>query len=229
MTTPADVLHAAAAWIGVHETPGGSNNVPGVTDWYGVRGSWCAMFVSRVFYDAGLPLPASTRKGFAWCSAGADWFRNQGRTFAPQLARPGDVAFFEWGRTAGGYDHVGIVVENTGTGLVTIEGNVSDRVGVHRRNYGEVPEVARPAYTDTPTAPPVTNPPTEDAEMALIVNDPDNPDTWWEIIGLERRRISTAFGPAELAAVGYGSKVFGPDTDPDGRRVWLNARFVRES
>jgi hypothetical protein len=133
----------------------------------------------------------------------------------------------EWGRTAGGYDHVGIVLENTGSGLVCIEGNVGDRVGIHRRNYGEVPEVGRPAYTSS-TAPPVSNPPTEENEMALIVNDPDDPEVWWEIVGLERRRIATLFGTAELAAVGYGSKVFGPDTDPDGRRVWLNARFIRD-
>jgi hypothetical protein len=170
MTTPADVLTEAQRWLGTSEQPRGSNNVPGVTDWYGMRGAWCAMWVSRVFWNAGLPLPASTPKGFAWCSAGADWFRAQGRTHPSRDARPGDVLFFEWGTgAAGGYDHTGICVANDGNGLSTIEGNTSDAVRMHRRSYGEVPEVGRPAFTE-PAPPP---PPRKEPKMIATCLTPD--------------------------------------------------------
>lgn len=147
MTTPADVIQGASDWIGTTEQPPGSNVVPGITDWYGMTGPWCAMFVSRVFYDAGLPLPAQTPKGFAWCTAGRDWFRDQGRSFDdPRQALPGDVVFFDWDG-APYLDHVGIVVENRGDDLVTIEGNVGDRVGIFRRWFPETAGFGRPAYT----------------------------------------------------------------------------------
>lgn len=147
MTTPADVLRNAATWIGTTEQPFGSNHVPGITDWYGIDGPWCAMYVSRVFYDAGLPLPAQTPKGFAWCTAGRDWFEANGRRFDdPRAALPGDVVFFDWDG-APYLDHVGIVVENRGTDLVTIEGNVGDRVGMFVRYYPETAGFGRPAYT----------------------------------------------------------------------------------
>lgn len=36
------------------------------------------MFVSYCFYNAGLPLPITTPKGFAYCPYGVKWFRNKG-------------------------------------------------------------------------------------------------------------------------------------------------------
>lgn len=133
MTTPADVLLIASRQIGYRESPPGSNqNKFGV--WYKCNYQpWCAMFVSYCFYLAGLPLPATTAKGFAYCPYGVQWFRHQGK-FDKQ-PRVGDVAFFDW-RGDGIADHVGIVesVNNDGS-VTTIEGNTS--MG-NNSNGGEV-------------------------------------------------------------------------------------------
>lgn len=155
MTTANDVLVEARRWLGTREQPAGSNNVPGITDWYGLRGAWCAMFVSRVFFNAGMPLPASTAKGFAWVSAGFDWFRRQGwETFTDwRQARPGDLIAWEWGQTPGGYDHISIV-EAQGP-FTTIGGNERDQV---KREFYGVPGgaalFARPPYDPAPTPTP---------------------------------------------------------------------------
>jgi hypothetical protein len=154
MTTPGDVIAQAERWIGTAEQPAYSNRVPGITDWYGMVGPWCAMFVSRVFADAGLPLPATTSKGFAYTPTGANWFRSAGRwhTTSPQV---GDVVFFDFpGDGVNRISHVGIVVAVLGGGrIATIEGNTNaagSRTGGsvlrHTRSSGIV-GYGRPAYT----------------------------------------------------------------------------------
>jgi hypothetical protein len=155
VTSPADVLGEAERWIGAHETPDGSNVVPGITDFWPMVGAWCACFVSACFWRVGLPLGPYDNGhsgGFLWCSDGAQWFeRAQGNaagTTDAAGAKIGDVVFFEWGSTSGGLDHVGLVVENTGYGLVTIEGNVGNRVDVFTRAYWEVPVVGRPRWNE---------------------------------------------------------------------------------
>ena len=177
MTTASDVFASAAAWSRVSEQPPGSNNVPGITDWYGIRGPWCAMWVSRVFYDAGLPLPAQTDKGFAWCDAGALWFANQGRLISnSREAQPGDVVFFEWDNV-GALDHVGIVLSNNGDSLTTIEGNVGDKVGIFRRYYPEAVSLGRPAYSTPP------QPETDDMKSVILVDHRFNPPRAYHAAG----------------------------------------------
>lgn len=111
MSTPDDVLSLASADDGYSETPPGSNRTK-FGSWYGLDGNpWCAMAVSYWFFDAGLPLPASTAKGFAYTPAGAAWFRRGGRWISStgDIAR-GDVVFFYW-PSLGRIGHVGIVDE----------------------------------------------------------------------------------------------------------------------
>jgi hypothetical protein len=81
------------------------------------------MAVSRWFADAGLPLPASTSRGFAYCPSGVNWFRKQGRwSDKPSI---GAVVFFQWpGETVAA--HVGIVEAiNKDGSITTIEGNTN--------------------------------------------------------------------------------------------------------
>lgn len=133
MTTPVDVLKIASRQIGYKESPAGSNsNKFGV--WYGCNFQpWCAMFVSYCFFLAGLPLPATTNKGFAYCPYGVNWFKQRGR-FDKQ-PRVGSVVFFDW-RGDGVADHVGIVEAiNRDGSLTTIEGNTSSN---NNSNGGEV-------------------------------------------------------------------------------------------
>ncbi len=134
MTSPEQVLDRARSQIGVAEDPAGSNQVL-YADWYGLQGPWCAMFVSWCTYMEGLPLPATTEKGFAYTPAGARWFQQQGRW----STRPekGSVVFFDFpGDGVDRISHVGFVedVEDDGT-VVTIEGNTDERGG---RTGGQV-------------------------------------------------------------------------------------------
>jgi hypothetical protein len=78
MTTLQQLLNYAANQIGTKENPMGSNQTKYNT-WYGMNNApWCAMFVSYCFYNTGLPLPATTSKGFAYCGDGIRYFKNKG-------------------------------------------------------------------------------------------------------------------------------------------------------
>ena len=135
MSTRERVLARARSQLGVTENPMGSNRTP-YCEWYGMVGPWCAMFVSWCFFHEGLPLPATTHKGFAYAPSGAAWFRKQGRwTTRPAV---GHVVFFDF---IGRISHVGIVesVRSDGT-IITIEGNTDDAGG---RTGGKVMRKAR--------------------------------------------------------------------------------------
>lgn len=123
MTTPSDILTIATRHIGYKEVaPGINQNKFG--EWYGMNFQpWCAIFVSYCFYNAGLPLPATTQKGFAYCPYGVDWFKRQNRF--DRKAKVGDVVFYDWGKD-GTSDHVGIVENVYPDGrIAAIEGNTS--------------------------------------------------------------------------------------------------------
>lgn len=157
MSTVSKVLAGARKHIGFVETP---ENRTEFGKWYGADGNpWCAMFVSKVFHDAGLALPASTRKGFAYTPSGARWFRDQGRwSDHPHV---GDVVFFRMPGTAKKrINHVGIVEQVHPDGsITTIEGNTTaPGAGGSQRNGGAVARkrrkkhiagYGRPRYTGT--------------------------------------------------------------------------------
>lgn len=135
---------------------------------------WCAIFVSYCFYKAGLPLPVTEAKGFAYCPSGVQWFRSRGRLF--DTPKVGDVVFFDWYKDeppcrndednhCSDAWHIGIVESVNADGSITsIEGNTSSAGG---GNGGEVmrqqrfPGVwysfGRPAYSGV-NPPPVDHP-----------------------------------------------------------------------
>lgn len=153
MTISQDVLAVAVRELGYREL-GDNRNKFGA--WYGMDYQpWCAMFVSYCFYTVGLPLPITTRKGFAYCPYGVAWFKDKDRWFStPQI---GDVVFYNWSGD-GVADHVGIVESINSDGSVySIEGNTSlnnDSNGgeVMRRKRGRsvILGFGRPLYTQTP-------------------------------------------------------------------------------
>lgn len=104
------------------------------TKWYGLNSEWCAMFVSYVFHDAGVPLIRDGRGS----ALALDW--GAGRVFANGRptrfaygpgARPGDVV---WRSNGGRRGHVGIVESVTRTHVYVIEGNGRGDV-VTRNSY----------------------------------------------------------------------------------------------
>lgn len=149
MTTATQVLDKARSQLGVTEKP--VNRTPyGV--WYGMDGqAWCAMFVSWVFNEAGLPIPAKQAKGFAYCPDGVNYFKRIRRWFdTPEV---GDVVFYKFDGD-GLSDHVGIVETiNRDGSIIAIEGNTNaagsangDRVMRRTRSRNQIMGFGRPAY-----------------------------------------------------------------------------------
>lgn len=89
---------------------------------------WCAMFVSVVARQAGLP--ETELPNFHGCTTGRRRFKELGRwrDKAGYVPKPGDVIIFDWdGNSSNGMDHTGFV-ENVVNGRVyTIEGNSGNR------------------------------------------------------------------------------------------------------
>ena len=139
------------------EEPDGSNRVAGITDQGGfVPAAWCDAFVQTCLRAAGVDSGPQTM----WVSNTIGYFRGLGRAFTnPRDAQPGDLVAFEWGTTSGGYDHIGFVESVRGDGLVTIEGNIGNRVqNLFRSWTSGIAELARPDYAAA-TAPPAPTPP----------------------------------------------------------------------
>lgn len=95
---------------------------------------YCAMFVSWVFDRAGVKvkwLPDT------YCPNIHDRIESSDDDYSSKNAEPGDVVLFDW-QHDGEDDHVGIVEENTGSYLVTIEGNTSSGSSGSQGNGGKV-------------------------------------------------------------------------------------------
>lgn len=114
--TSSTFLKAAASQIGVKEDPPSSNKVK-YTDWYGLVGAWCDMFVSWCGDQVG----ATDIIGkFAWTPSHYQWFKDQGR--AGQNPSIGAIVFFRFYGDV--IHHVGIVEKINADGSIqTIEGN----------------------------------------------------------------------------------------------------------
>ena len=125
--------------------------------YYGENGvPYCAMFVSWVFAHAGA---SCTGLPGAYCPT----MLAAGNTVSPSSAQPGDVVYYDWNGD-GESDHVGIVEENQGSYLVTIEGNTSTGSGSQtnggvvarrQRAWDYVCGIVRPDWSDESTPAPV--------------------------------------------------------------------------
>ncbi len=133
MTTIDRVLAVAAKYIGMKESPAGSNKGP-ILIFGGKGGPWCAAFVCHVWHEATGKYPAScgfTRgTGTLWGAAGKDGTRR----FTPERGMLFYKPRYENGRRVGG--HVGFVVKvhPDGKRFDSIEGNVSDMVRRYTRD-----------------------------------------------------------------------------------------------
>lgn len=123
-----DVLNKAQSQDGTAEFPPNSNKSPyGL--WYepSLNGQkWCAMFVSWVFYHAGLPLGhIQTKNGIHHCQSAHNYYKEKGRiTVNPE---PGDIVIYDW-EGNGHADHIGIFIKWTTadkTAIEAWEGNTS--------------------------------------------------------------------------------------------------------
>ena len=136
-------LAEASKYIGVSEQPPGSNKVM-FSEWYGMTGPWCLMFVTYCFVKAGSKSFVKGRK-YAYCPyllTDAKAARNGLRVVPKNEARVGDIVLFDWNKD-GTADHVGIVVRppaKKNARFTTIEGNTS---GTNPSDGGMVATMSR--------------------------------------------------------------------------------------
>lgn len=136
-------LAEASKYIGVSEQPAGSNKVM-FSEWYGMTGPWCAMFVTYCFVRA---KSKSFVKGskYAYCPYvlnDAKASRNGLRIVPKTDVRSGDIVLFDWNRD-GTADHIGIVDKppvKKNARFSTIEGNTS---GTNPSDGGMVAKMSR--------------------------------------------------------------------------------------
>ena len=151
MATANDVLRVARSQLGYTATSTSGK----FCDWYGMRGYWCAMFVSWVAAQAGA---TAIIPRHSYTPNGAAWFKKRGRWHSGTRGlAPGDIVYFDFG--LGHISHVGIFEGWNRGRVVTIDGNTGSSGG---RSGGRVLRRARapryvvgygrPAYANRPAA-----------------------------------------------------------------------------
>ncbi len=127
----------AVTQIGVKESPANSNIVK-YSQWYGMTGPWCAMFVSWCYVQAG---SKEAKAGVRWAYvpyivADARAGRNGLVAISASDVKQGDIVCFDW--DGGVADHVGLFdrwADAAKTTFYTVEGNTA--IG-NDSNGGEV-------------------------------------------------------------------------------------------
>lgn len=127
----AAILKTAISQIGVKENPAGSNRVK-YSEWYGMIGPWCAMFVSWCYAKHGL----GKKFHYAYTPyVVANARSNKNSLYVTNNPQPGDLVLYDWDKD-GKADHIGIYEKAIAKGVFqAIEGNTS--VG-NDSNGGEV-------------------------------------------------------------------------------------------
>lgn len=150
------VLEEAAKYVGYQE---GANNNTTFGKWFGLNNQpWCAMAVSKIYFDAGDILsvaPKTKRKGFASCDEWLKYLAKNNQLVPVGQAQPGDLVFYQFDTDAQP-DHVGIVQSNNKRfkTINAYEGNTSgnskgsqsngDGFYLKKRGYGTIMAIARP-------------------------------------------------------------------------------------
>ena len=120
-------LDRAVSQLGISESPPNSNRVK-YTDWYGMVGPWCAMFVTWCFETNSRRESPSFVKGSRYAYVPyvvADARAGKNGLFTTDDPQPGDLVCYDW-NFDGEYDHIGVFEKWIGGGQFTaIEGNTS--------------------------------------------------------------------------------------------------------
>ena len=127
--------------------------------------AWCDVFVDWCFFKAygkaeGQRIQCQTGPYGAGCTFSAQYFKAKGRYDG--TPKVGDQIFFQSG---GEISHTGIVVEVTGSTVVTVEGNSGDQVRKNTYNRGSsyIAGYGHPLYSETDGADVTPDPETPSA------------------------------------------------------------------
>jgi len=135
-------LREAVKYLGIKESPAGSNSTV-YGRWFGLDGApWCAIFVSYCYaVGAGYIIcqgfggPGKGERGNAYVPTIESWLKHSGYWLGKVDPQPGDIAIFNWDGKAEP-EHIGIVEKSLGGGVfLSIEGNTST---TSNSNGGEV-------------------------------------------------------------------------------------------
>jgi len=129
-------LNRAITQIGTKENPPDSNQCE-YSNWYGMIGPWCAMFVTWSFETGGDSPSFAKGSYYAYVPYVVADARNKKRGLSTtDDPIPGDLVCFDWDWN-GEYDHIGIFEKwvDGRTAFSCIEGNTS---GSNNSNGGEV-------------------------------------------------------------------------------------------
>lgn len=168
------IIGIAKQQIGYTESPPNSNRNMYAQEFAPATNgqAWCAVFVSWVFEQAGLPLPAiqppAMASGFAYCPFAVSYARLHGQAVYDyriggwENILPGDIVLFDWERNGSASDHVGIVdiqpsdIDDLWIG--TIEGNTSPgTLGSQSNGGGVYPRARHKADVQLVWRPPVAD------------------------------------------------------------------------
>lgn len=128
------ILEVAAKEVGTEESPKNSNKTK-YGKWFGLDGvSWCGIFVSWVYFQAGFQLPKiGFTKGYAGCQTAVAYFKKKGWITTEPVA--GDIVFYDWNND-NRHDHTGIFIrKNNDLKFEAYEGNTSLK---NQSNGGQV-------------------------------------------------------------------------------------------
>lgn len=158
---PDKAIAYAHKYLGVRESPAGSNSGPHITGWCRdvnmTAGPWCGAFMHACLEAAGVT-------NLSWRMRYTPYIVDDARHGINGLvklipladAKPGDLLLFNW--DGGVVDHVGIFLGRKGTNVLTIEGNTSVEgdtrgsqsnggiVAARTRNPSTIQFVVRPRY-----------------------------------------------------------------------------------
>lgn len=160
--TAEDILNVARAWLGYSEANGKFKEILDVYNahkplarGYAIKTSdaWCDAFVSAVAIKANAVDLIGTEVG---CGCHVEIFKKKGIWIedGTVMPEPGDIILFNWDDATqpndSGADHIGFVEQVYGNTIVTIEGNMSEKVGRRtiNRGWGYIRGFARPKYAE---------------------------------------------------------------------------------
>jgi hypothetical protein len=153
------VVGTASAFVGMKESPPGSNNVLFNTNYYGreVSGSsypWCAAFLWDVFRLSGAQQLYYGGEKTASCTTLMNFAKSNG-LFHDSGFRRGDIALFSFNGNKNVATHAGLVAEAAPTFVRSIEGNTAldndtdgGAVLLRTRSNSVVIGTYRPQYED---------------------------------------------------------------------------------
>ena len=178
--------------------------------------AWCDVFVDWCFFKAygpveGQRVQCQTGDLGAACIYSAQYFMMQGRY--DHNPKPGDQIFFN---VNGSIGHTGIVVEVTGSSVVVVEGNSSDRVQklTYDKGSSRIAGYGHPKYDDDapasdPAEEPVLKPPVPEGQTVTV-----------KLPLLNRGAVSSTVKNAQALLIrhGYscGGRVIAGRETPDG-------------